>query len=87
MPRTVTRFWLPSMRPNADESGTTHLVWGQVLDGINAQPKFSKDNEAAQQRIGDYGKARYKKYHGSEDGWQELLAAAILAVSVPKSFS
>jgi tetratricopeptide (TPR) repeat protein len=37
---------------------------------------LAKDNEAAQQRISEYGKARYKKYHGAEDGWQELLAAA-----------
>ena len=37
---------------------------------------LAKGNEAAQQRISEYGKARYKKYHGSEDGWQELLAAA-----------
>jgi len=37
---------------------------------------LAKGNEAAQQRISEYGKARHKKYHGSEDGWQELLAAA-----------
>src|SRR5262249_57020327 len=36
---------------------------------------LTKDNEAAQQRIGEYGKARYKKYHGSADSCQELLPA------------
>jgi hypothetical protein len=48
---------------------------------------LAKDNEAAQQRIGDYGKARYKKYHGSEDGWQELLAAAAGQTAPPPDFA
>jgi tetratricopeptide (TPR) repeat protein len=48
---------------------------------------LAKDNEAAQQRIGEYGKARYKKYHGSEDGWQELLAAAVGQVAPPPDFA
>jgi tetratricopeptide (TPR) repeat protein len=48
---------------------------------------LAKDNEAAQQRIGDYGKARYKKYHGSEDGWQELLAAAAGQSAPPPDFA
>jgi tetratricopeptide (TPR) repeat protein len=47
---------------------------------------LAKDNEAAQQRIGDYGKARYKKYHGSEDGWQELLAATAGQSAPPPDF-
>ena len=48
---------------------------------------LAKDNEAAQQRIGEYGKARYKKYHGSEDGWQELLAAAAAQNAPPSDFA
>jgi len=48
---------------------------------------LAKDNEQAQQRIGDYGKARYKKYHGSEDGWQELLAAAAGQTAPPPDFA
>jgi tetratricopeptide (TPR) repeat protein len=48
---------------------------------------LAKDNEAAQQRIGEYGKARYKKYHGSEDGWPELLAAAAVQTSPPPDFA
>jgi hypothetical protein len=47
---------------------------------------LAKDNEAAQQRIGEYGKARYKKYHGSEEGWQELLAAAAGQAAPPPEF-
>ena len=48
---------------------------------------LAKDNEAAQQRIGDYGKARYKKYHGSDEGWQELLAAAAVQAAPPSDFA
>jgi hypothetical protein len=48
---------------------------------------LAKDNEAAQHRIGEYGKARYKKYHGSEDGWQELLAAAAGQTAPPPDFA
>jgi hypothetical protein len=48
---------------------------------------LAKDNEAAQQRISEYGKARYKKYHGSEDGWQDLLAAAAGQVAPPSDFA
>jgi hypothetical protein len=47
---------------------------------------LAKGNEAAQQRISEYGKARYKKYHGSEDGWQQLLAAAATETAPPPDF-
>ena len=47
---------------------------------------LAKTNEAAQQRISEYGKTRYKKYHGSEDGWQELLAAAARETAPPPDF-
>src|SRR5262249_60496212 len=48
---------------------------------------LAKDNEAAQQRIGEYGKARYKKYHSSADSWQELLAAAPGQATPPPDFA
>lgn len=47
---------------------------------------LAKNNEAAQQRISEYGKARYKKYHGSDDGWQDLLAAAVAQAAPPPDF-
>jgi hypothetical protein len=59
------------------------------LDGLWYIAKaavLAKDNEAAQQRISEYGKARYKKYHGSDDGWQELLAAAAAQAAPPPDF-
>jgi tetratricopeptide (TPR) repeat protein len=48
---------------------------------------LAKDNEAARARIGDYGKARYKKYHGGEDGWPELVAAAAAQAAPPPDFA
>jgi hypothetical protein len=47
---------------------------------------LAKNNEAAQQRISEYGKAHYKKYHGSEEGWPELLAAAAAESAPPPDF-
>jgi hypothetical protein len=48
---------------------------------------LAKDNDAAQQRIGEYGKVRYKKYHGNEEGWQDLLAAAAGQAAPPPDFA
>ncbi|MBV9428331.1 MAG: hypothetical protein JO084_11450 [Bradyrhizobiaceae bacterium] len=47
---------------------------------------LAKNNDAAQQRISEYGQARYKKYHGSDDGWQDLLAAAAAQAAPPPDF-
>jgi tetratricopeptide (TPR) repeat protein len=47
---------------------------------------LAKNNEAAQQRISEYGKARYKKYHGSDDGWQALVVAAAGQAAPPPDF-
>src|SRR5712692_221588 len=47
-----------------DVNGLWHIVKAMNLaDG----------NEAARQSIASYGKARYRKYHGGEDGWDELV--------------
>ena len=59
------------------------------LDGlwyIAKATALAKNNEAAQQSISAYGKARYKKYHGGEDGWQELVAAAAAETAPPADF-
>jgi len=59
------------------------------LDGlwyIAKATALAKNNEAAQQSISAYGKARYKKYHGSEDGWQELVARAAAETAPPPDF-
>jgi hypothetical protein len=48
---------------------------------------LAKGNDAAQQRIVAYGKARYRKYHGGEDGWDELLAQAAAQPAPPPDFA
>ena len=42
---------------------------------------------AGQQQIESYGKSVYKKYHGSEDGWTDVLAAAKTAPEPPAGFT
>ncbi len=37
---------------------------------------LAKGNEAAVKQIAPYGKSRYKKYHGGDDGWDQIVAAA-----------
>ncbi len=50
---------------------------------------FSKANAAGYAAITKYGRARYIKYHGGDDGWDQLLAQAAAATSnaVPKGFA
>jgi hypothetical protein len=48
---------------------------------------LAKGNDAAQQRIVAYGKARYRKFHGSEDGWDELIAQATAQAAPPADFA
>ncbi len=44
-------------------------------------------NAQAVQSISTYAKARYKKYHGSYDGWDQLVAAAATQNTPPGNFS
>jgi tetratricopeptide (TPR) repeat protein len=48
---------------------------------------LAKGNDAAQQSIVAYGKARYKKYHGGEDGWDELLGQVAAQAAPPPDFA
>ena len=36
----------------------------------------AQNNQAAAQGIGNYGKAKYRKYHGVDDGWDKIVASA-----------
>jgi tetratricopeptide (TPR) repeat protein len=36
--------------------------------------------------IAAYGKSKYKKYHGGEDGWNELLASSATQTTIPADF-
>jgi tetratricopeptide (TPR) repeat protein len=48
---------------------------------------MAQGNDAAQQRIVTYGKARYKKYHGAEDGWDELVGQVASQAAPPADFA
>lgn len=50
---------------------------------------FSKANAAGYAAITKYGRARYIKYHGGDDGWDQLLAQAAAATSnaLPQGFA
>ena len=37
--------------------------------------QLAHDNAAAQKSVESYGKAKYRRYHGGEDGWEQLVAA------------
>ncbi|MBZ5508172.1 MAG: hypothetical protein LAO78_22150 [Acidobacteriia bacterium] len=44
-------------------------------------------NSEAVKSIADYGKSKYRRYHGGEDGWEQLLASAGDGNSVPAGFA
>lgn len=44
-------------------------------------------NSAAQTSIAAYGKASYRRYHGGDDGWDKLLAAATTQAAPPAGFT
>jgi hypothetical protein len=41
----------------------------------------------AKQQLTDYGRKKFNKYHGSEEGWPELLTAAASSASAPAGFT
>ncbi len=41
---------------------------------------------AAAKQIGDYGRIKYKNFHGGEDGWPELIAQASASPNPPSGF-
>ena len=47
----------------------------------------AQKNEMVQKSIADYGKAKYRRYHGSEDGWDELVAAVANQTAPPDGFA
>jgi tetratricopeptide (TPR) repeat protein len=58
-----------------DKNGLWYIAKAYNLSTPDNKPK-----------IGAYGKAKYKKYHGGEDGWNELLASAASQASLPADF-
>ena len=64
----------------ADPTGFWHLA--KSMSFARAQ-----NNEAATQTMANYGKAKYRKYHGGEDGWEEIVANAAREAAVPTGFA
>ncbi len=48
---------------------------------------LAAQNPAAQQQIARYGKSAYVKYHGGDDGWDQLLQQAAQNPMPPANFS
>ena len=49
--------------------------------------QLAQGNAAGQKSIADYGKAKYRRYHGGEDGWDQLVATAGTQAVWPADFS
>jgi hypothetical protein len=49
--------------------------------------QLAQGNAAGQKSIADYGKAKYRRYHGGEDGWDLLVAATANQAVRPADFS
>jgi hypothetical protein len=47
---------------------------------------LSTGNSAAQQSVAQYGKAKYHKFHGGDDGWDQILASGEKETAPPKDF-
>lgn len=48
---------------------------------------LAKGNDAAVKAISSYGSAKYRRYHGSVDGWDPIVAAAANQQAPPDGFS
>jgi hypothetical protein len=49
--------------------------------------QLAQGNAAAQKSIDAYGKAKYRRYHGGEDGWDQLIVATANQPGRPADFS
>src|SRR4051794_20749863 len=71
-----------SPKPNTDEN-TINGLW-YVARAVN----LVAGNPAAQKAIGDdYGLKIYKRFHGSDEGWQQLVAQAKTSPMPPAGFT
>jgi hypothetical protein len=48
---------------------------------------LAKGNQPAQESIAKYGKAKYKRYHGGEDSWDQIVTSAAASATLPSGFS
>jgi hypothetical protein len=47
---------------------------------------LAQGNAPAQESIAGYGKAKYRRYHGGDDGWDQVVAAAATETLPPRNF-
>jgi len=48
--------------------------------------QLASANPAAAKSMGDYCKAKYKRFHGGEDGWDQIVASAASQTALPPTF-
>jgi tetratricopeptide (TPR) repeat protein len=48
---------------------------------------LAQGNAAGQKNIQDYAKAQYRKYHGGDDGWDQIVSAAANQSAPPAGFA
>lgn len=56
-----------------------------VAKAINLARKEGDDNSASRMAI--YGAAKYRKYHGTEDGWQQIISSTARESAPPAGFT
>ena len=49
--------------------------------------QLAQGNAAGQKSIEAYGKSKYRRYHGGEDGWDQLISVAATQTGRPSDFS
>ncbi len=68
-----------------------YLTAGPAEDDVNGLFFIARASNLQQgefkDKIANYGKGKYKKYHGSEDGWSNVLALAATTPLPPANFT
>jgi tetratricopeptide (TPR) repeat protein len=71
---------LADLQPGAAENDVEGLFY--VVRAANLQPSAQGKDQ-----IVKFGKSKYVKYHGSEDGWNDLLTLTATATAPPANFA
>ncbi|MDE3084854.1 MAG: hypothetical protein KGJ37_06525 [Verrucomicrobiota bacterium] len=81
----------PANLQNVYQLGIAELQMNPLdVDGFWYAAKavdLAKNNAAAQRSIGIYGKAKYRHYHGSAEGWDKLVTAAADQSAPPENLA
>jgi tetratricopeptide (TPR) repeat protein len=77
-PNNLTEVYymgLADLSPGAGENDPEGLFWIARAAALQTGP--------GKQKIADFGRVKYKNYHGSEDGWNDLLTQAQTLTAPP----